>query len=103
MFSRRKLIRDGTLDLKKFQIASYDDWGHLIEIKSTASAYAPKYACEGIHRSVVNNKFYKDRLFKKYKLNEEVPEEIEVPTCCIIDDTPFRNMTEAAKYLGVSR
>jgi hypothetical protein len=33
----------------------------------------------------------------------DVPEEIEVPTCCIIDEIPFRNITEASKYLGVSR
>lgn len=103
LFTRRKLIRDGILESQKVQVASYDDWGRLIEVKPTAVAYGPTYQCEGIRRSCANNKFYKDRYFRKYPYYVDAPEEIEVPTCCIIDEIPFRNITEAAKYLNVSR
>lgn len=103
LFTRRKLVRDGVLESNKIQVASYDDWGRLIEIRPTASAYAPEYLCEGIRKSCAENRFYKDRYFRKYPYYMDVPEEIEVPTCCIIDEIPFRNITEASKYLGVSR
>lgn len=103
MFSRRKLIRDGELDSQKFQVASYDDWGHLIEVRPTATAYGPTYSCDGIRKSCTDMRFYKDRYFKKFPYYMDVPKELEVPTCCIIDEIPFRNITEAAKYLNVSR
>lgn len=103
LFTRRKLIRDGVIKPKQDIIASYNDYGQLIETKQTASAYGPTYTIEGIHRSCISNKFYKDRVFKKFSQDDEIPEEIDVPICCIIDEIPFRNLTEAAKYLNVSR
>ena len=104
LFTRRKLIRDGVIKSKEdYQIASYDNYGHLIEVKNNASEYAPIYLTSGIKKSYEENKFYKDRYFLKLLKEENIPEEIDVPICCIIEEIPFISLSDAARYLQISR
>ena len=66
LFTRQKLIRDGVLEkVPQYSYASYDVYGNLIEIKSKANGYLPKYNEAGIYNSCKTGKFYKDRVFKQ--------------------------------------
>jgi hypothetical protein len=61
------------------------------------------YLEDGIRKSAKNLKKYKQKHFRFYPTDEEVPEHIEVDYICIIDEIPFNSYAEVGRYLGVSR
>ena len=104
LFTRRKLIRDGVIKTNKdYQIASYDAYGNLIEVKNAASEYAPTYGGSSIKKACDENRFYKDRYFMRILKDDPIPDTIDVPVYCIVDEIPFISMAEAGRYLGITR
>ena len=74
-----------------------------MEVKIGVSAFEPEYYGTGIKNSALNNKFYKDSFFLLLELDEDPPEEIEVPIVAIVDEIAFKSITDIAKYVGVSK
>lgn len=59
---------------------------------------------DGIYRAFKSKShFYKDYYFIQYKHTDDIPEAIDVPIVCKIDEIEFVKQTDAARYLGVSR
>lgn len=45
---------------------------------------------------------YKQKYFRYYYEGDEIPEVIDVPILCFIDEIPFISIAEMARYLGVT-
>lgn len=105
LFTRRKLIQDGVLkpNEKTIVVAAYDLFGHLIETRINLNSYEPNYKSSSIKHSALKNKIYKDRIFKLFSMEEEIPEEINTPIIAIIDEIPFPSIAEIGRYCNVSR
>ena len=50
-----------------------------------------------------NGNSYKNKFFKIYNSNEEIPEQIDVPIIAIVDEIPFVKIQDIANYLNVSK
>lgn len=105
LFSRATLIRRGELKSSTSRkIVMYNSFGEKEKEYNTISeAKVDGYLSPGISKSLKENKFYKDKYFRYYYVNEEIPDEIDVPYVILIDNTPFPTFIAAANYLGVSK
>lgn len=108
LFSRRKLIRDGVIkpstQSSEYQVAMYDLYGQLIEIRKGLNSFTPTYLPSSIKQSNQKHSFYKDHVFQIYEPDViDIPEEIEVPIIGILNEIPFSSYAEMGRYCGVSR
>lgn len=107
LFSRTKLIRDGVLNprtINQYKVAMYDLYGNLVEIRNGLSSFQPDFLPASIKRSAMNNKTYKNHMFKIFPPEEtDIPEEIEVPVIGIVNEILFTSYAEIGRYCGVSR
>lgn len=102
LFTRATLLRRG--ELTKPKIVMFNSHGiYENTFDKTAEIVALGYGNAGICKSIKDGKPYKSKFFKKYYKEDDIPEEIEVPYICIIDEIPFISYTEAAEYLGCSK
>ena len=104
LFSRRTLLRRGEIESEQRKVAMYNISGELEKVFDTISAYKDLgYTPDSIRRSVKTGKDYKTKYFRIYSSEDEIAQEIEVPFVVIIDEIPFPSLSEAARYLKVSR
>ena len=68
----------------------YDLYGHLLDVRTGLSSFQPEYLPSSIKRSALNNKAYKDHVFKLFSPEEtDIPEEIDVPVVGIVNEILF--------------
>lgn len=107
LFSRAKLIKDGILNpriINHYKVAMYDLYGHLLDVREGLSSFQPEYLPSSIKRSALNNKAYKNRVFKLFSPEEtDIPEEIDVPVVGIVNEILFTSYADIGRYCGVSR
>ena len=108
LFSRRKLIRDGVIKPStspaEYQVAMYDLYGHLVEVRKGINSFSPDYLPSSIRKSNQKHSFYKEHVFQLYDLDAtDIPEEIDVPIVGIINEIPFSSYAEMGRYCGISR
>lgn len=106
LFTREKLIRDGVLTAhcNQYQVAMYDLYGQLLDVRNGLSSFEPEYLSTSIRRSALKGATYKDHFFKLFPINEtDIPEEVEVPIVGIINEIPFISYAEIGRYCGVTR
>lgn len=106
LFSKKVLIKRGLLEKKeKCHFGQYDRYGVLEKTSETLLGFTEGtgYTVQGISRSIKNNNFYRDKIFYSFPYEQEIPEEIEVPWFCIIDEIPFYSVADTQRYLGISR
>ena len=106
-FSIKTLRLRGELpptDRSKKQYAIYDVYGHLQKTSKTIRALEDETLKHSqLAEAAKTGKSYKNIFIKAYELNEEIPEEIEVPIIAIIDEIPFPRIQDIADYLNVSK
>lgn len=107
LFSRQKLIRDGVIEanpIKQYQVAMYDLYGHLLEVRKGTTSFEPEYKSRSIRDSARKNVTYKNHMFKLFDLDDtDIPEEIEVPVIAIVNEIPFASYAEIGRYCQLSR
>lgn len=107
LFSKQALLRrQGYAPKKKkeYQYAQYDLYGNLDKKGLCIKDFENDILNYGqLVKAFKDERFYKDKYFKKFELDEEVPEQIDVPIVAIIDEIPFPKEAEMARYLGISR
>ena len=104
LFSKATLKRRGELKEDKRRILMYDSFGKFEkEFNDIKLVKEDGFTISSVRKALKSNKIYKDKYFKYIFEYEEIPQEIEVPFVCLIDEIPFPTYAEAARYLGVSR
>lgn len=104
LFTSATLIRRGEkVPSHAMKVAVYDAGGMLENIyPSVKEVDMPKYLESGIRSSIASGKSYKSKYFRGF-YDDEPDDSIEVPYICMIDEIPFNSLSEAGRYLGVSR
>ena len=105
LFTRRTLRKRGELEqLVSYVYAQYDIYGQLEKTADSMSQLSTiEINVSGISDAIKLNKVYKNKFFRQYLNDEEIPEEIEVPIIGLIDEIPFARVIDMATYLNVSR
>lgn len=105
LFSKRVLKARGELEsTSKRKIVMYNISGELECTEDTIAAFKKDgYAADSIRKSIKEGRAYKTKYFKEYQSENDIPQEIEVPFVLIVDEIPFPTLSEAARYLKVSR
>ena len=105
LFTRRTLRRRGELEKTiSYIYAQYNVYGQLEKTGNSMSELSTtEINTSGISDAIRLNKVYKNKFFKKYLETEDIPEEIDVPIICIVDEIPFPRVIDIASYLNVSR
>lgn len=107
LFTRRTLRRRGELppvDRTKRQYAQYDIYGHLETTgKTIKDLETPELRHTQLGEALKSGKSYKNHFFKIFDLDEEIPEEIDVPIIAIVDEIPMARIQDIANYLNVSK
>lgn len=105
LFTRQALIRRGEItprSSEKRKIAVYDEGGRLIDtFMNVKEATNSEYKDTGIRTSLAKDTAYKNRYFRYYE--EEPQEQISVVVSCYVDGIGFRFISEAARFIGVSK
>ena len=105
LFTRRTLRKRGELEPTiQYCYGQYDIYGQLEKTAESMSQLSTKEInlC-GISNAVKTQKVYKNKFFRQYLDNEDIPEEIDVPIIGIIDEIPFARVIDMASYLNVTR
>ncbi len=107
LFSIKTLRLRGELppaERSKKQYAVYDVYGHLQTTSKTIKALENDTLKHSqLAEAVKSGKSYKNIFIRAYELDEEIPEEIEVPIIALIDEIPFPRIQDIANYLNVSK
>ena len=107
LFSKRTLRKRGELppvDRAQKQYGQYDIYGHLEKIgRSIRDLETSELKHTQIAEVAKSGKCYKNRFIRTFDLDEEVPEEIDVPIIAIIEEIPFARIQDIANYLNVSK
>lgn len=104
LFSRKTLIARGELAAEKRQLAVYNICGELEYVCEDIKSLKDKTLMpESVRKAIRTGKAYKTKYFRWYPIEESPQEEIEVPFAALIDEIPFPSLSEAARYLKVSR
>lgn len=91
-------------EYQKRKYAIYDIYGHLIKQGKTVKDLEDEtYKHTQIAEAAKSGKSYKNSFVRAYELNEEIPEEVEVPIIALIDEIPFPRIQDIANYLNVSK
>jgi len=53
--------------------------------------------------AVHSGKIYKNKFFRSFLFDEEIPEEIDVPIIALVDEIPFARIQDIADYLNISK
>ena len=70
--------------------AQYDVYGHLEKVGNTIKELVTdELRPTQLSEAFKVNRVYKNRFFRLYHKNDDIPEEIEVPIVAIIDEIPF--------------
>ena len=107
LFSRKTLRRRGELppvDRTQKQYGLYDIYGHLEKIgKTIRDLETSELRHSQIAEVAKNGKCYKNKFIRTYEMDEEVPEEIDVPIIAIVDEIPMARIQDIADYLNISK
>lgn len=84
--------------------AQYDVYGHLEKVNNTMKSFInDEFKKTQLGLAFHNGNSYKNKFFKIYNSNEEIPEQIDVPIIAIVDEIPFVKIQDIANYLNVSK
>lgn len=108
LFSRKTLIKHGLLPppVKKVihVYAQYDIYGHLEKVEhSIRSLVTDELRPTQLNEAFKVGRVYKNKFFKVYEKNEEIPDEIDVPIIAIVEEIPFPRIQDIADYLNISK
>lgn len=107
LFTKATLRKRGELPAvperdKKY--AQYDVYGHLEKVGNTIKELVTdELRPTQLSEAFKVNRVYKNRFFRLYHKNDDIPEEIEVPIVAIIDEIPFPRVQDIAEYFNVSK
>lgn len=96
--------KDGNILTTKYFYIVYDIDGNLEKIyKNLSEININGYRIEGIRQSINNKKKYKKKYFRKFKVNEDYPLQLEIEPICWIDEIPFYTRKDIEQYTNVTR
>lgn len=106
LFTQKTLKRRGEnyISNPKYVYAQYNIYGELEKTAMSMRKLAEREIKDsGIADAIRLNKTYKNKYFKKFLEDEEIPEEVDIPIICLIDEIPFPRIIDIANYLNISR
>lgn len=84
--------------------AQYDVYGHLEKTGDTIKEFiTDELRPTQLSEAFKINRVYKNRFFRIYKREEEIPEEIDVPIVAIVDEIPMPRVQDIANYFNISK
>lgn len=84
--------------------AQYDVYGHLEKTGDTIKEFiTDELRPTQLSEAFKINRVYKNKFFRIYKREEEVPEEIDVPIVAIVDEIPMPRVQDIANYFNISK
>jgi len=103
LFLRRTLIRQGVI--QRQAIAAYDSNGELVDNTVTIKEMSERLdiASASISNALKTEKMTKHHFFRRYNLNDEPLEIIELNYLCEIDGIYFFNQSRVGDYCEVTR
>ena len=105
-FTRRTLRRRGELpppDPKR-HYGQYDVYGHLERVGNNIRELVnDTFKKTQLGEAVHSGKIYKNKFFRSFLFDEEIPEEIDVPIIALVDEIPFARIQDIADYLNISK
>ena len=106
LFTRQTLQRRGELPPPSphKMYAQYDVYGHLEKTgKSQSEFLTSDIRPTQLAVAFKVDRVYKNKFFRAYEMDEEIPEEIDVPIIAIVDEIPLPRIQDVADYLNVSK
>ena len=86
------------------QYAQYDIYGQLEKVaQKIIDLQTDELRRTQLAECAKSGKVYKNKFIRTYELNEEIPEEIEVPIIAIVDEIPMARVQDIADYLNISK
>lgn len=84
--------------------AQYDVYGHLEKTGDTIKEFiTDELRPTQLSEAFKINRVYKNKFFRIYKREEEIPEEIDVPIVAIVDEIPMPRVQDIANYFNISK
>lgn len=105
LFSKQCLVRNG-MHVDVYRYCMYSKEGKLEEVSDSITELSkkyPEYQPPGISISANKLNRHKDKYFRKYTQDQEIPDTIPVDIICYIDGIPFYKQKEIVAYTGASR
>jgi len=88
----------------KMHYGQYDVYGHLERVGNNIRELVnDTFKKTQLGEAVHSGKIYKNKFFRSFLFDEEIPEEIDVPIIALVDEIPFARIQDIADYLNISK